>query len=34
MQGALSLLAMAGAFLLFTLRILGLTYARKLTKSP
>jgi hypothetical protein len=33
MENALSLLAVAGAFLLFTLGILALTYARKISKS-
>jgi hypothetical protein len=33
MENALSLLAMAGAFLLFALGLLALTYARKISKS-
>jgi len=33
MDNALSVLAIAGAFLLFTLGILALSYARKISKS-
>jgi hypothetical protein len=33
MDNALSFLAIAGAFLLFTLGILALSYARKISKS-
>jgi hypothetical protein len=33
MESALSVLTLAGAFLIFTLGILALTYARKISKS-
>jgi hypothetical protein len=33
MESALSLLIIAGAFLIFTLGILALAYARKISKS-
>ena len=33
MENALSVLILAGAFLTFTLGILALTYARKISKS-
>jgi hypothetical protein len=33
MEDALTIMAMAGAFLLFALGVLALTYARKISKS-